>query len=110
MPRHLRACNPQVSSTVANRKSVGRNITEVRRALPQERSNHTAMQTGATSYPGHVAGESAGEDEALDALLQAGNVLDLQEVALNSAQELGVLHALVLRMLALQPRPQNSPW
>lgn len=47
-------------------------------------------------------GEGAGEDEGLDALLQARDVHDLQKVALHRAQQARVQHALVLGMLALQ--------
>lgn len=69
------------------------------------------MEAGGSSYPGPVAGECACEDKALDALLEAGDVLDLQKVALHSAQELGVAHPLMLGMLALQPpcSPQYHP-
>ena len=53
------------------------------------------------AYSVDVGGKLAGEDEAVDALLQAWNVHDLHKVAFNSAKLLRVIHSLVLRMLAL---------
>ncbi len=52
-------------------------------------------------YPVDVGCKLAGEDEAVNALLEAGDVHDLQEVALHSAQLLGVTHPLVLGVLPL---------
>lgn len=52
-------------------------------------------------YPVDVGCKLAGEDEAVNALLEARDVHDLQEVALHSAQLLGVTQALVLGVLAL---------
>ncbi len=52
-------------------------------------------------YPVDVGCKLAGEDEAVDALLEAGDVHNLQEVALHSAQLLGVTHPLVLGVLPL---------
>ena len=52
-------------------------------------------------YPVDVGCKLAGEDEAVNALLEARDVHDLQEVALHSAQLLGVTHPLVLGVLPL---------
>ena len=46
-------------------------------------------------------GKLAGKDEAVDALLQSGDVHDLCEVTLHGAQLLAITCALVLGMLAL---------
>ncbi len=54
------------------------------------------------AYPVDVGGKLASEDEAVNALLQARDVHDLQEVALHSAQLLRVTQAFVLRVLTLQ--------
>ncbi|KAA6425290.1 MAG: hypothetical protein FRX49_04784 [Trebouxia sp. A1-2] len=51
-------------------------------------------------YPVDVGYKLAGEDEAVNALLEARDVHDLQEVALHSAQLLGVTQALVLGVQA----------
>jgi len=53
------------------------------------------------AYPVDVGSKLAGENEAVNALLEAGDVHDLQEVALHSAQLLGVTHPLVLGVLPL---------
>ena len=47
-------------------------------------------------------GKLAGKDEAVDALLQSGNVHDLCEVTFHGAQLPGITCALVLGMLALE--------
>ena len=52
-------------------------------------------------YPVDVGCKLAGEDEAVNALLEARDVLDLQEVALHCAQLLGITHPLVLGVLPL---------
>ena len=48
------------------------------------------------AYSVDVGGKLAGEDEAINALLQAGNVHDLHKVSLYCAQLLGIAHPLVL--------------
>jgi len=65
---------------------------------------HNAMQVqgGLSSYPLGCGAVGAGEDEAVDALLQARDVHDLDEVPLHGAQQRRVALALVLRVLTLQ--------
>ncbi len=53
------------------------------------------------SYSVDVGGELAGEDEAVNALLQTWDVHDFHKVALDSPQLLRVAHTLMLRMLTL---------
>ena len=54
------------------------------------------------AYSVDVGGKLAGEDEAVNALLQAWDVHDLHEIAFDCAQLLRVADTLVLRMLTLK--------
>lgn len=53
------------------------------------------------AYSVDVGGKLAGEDEAVNALLQAWDFHYLHEIAFDSAQLLRVAYALVLRVLTL---------
>ena len=66
-------------------------------------NHHGAVNYGSIimPYPVDVGSKLAGEDEAVDALLKARDVHDLQEVALHSAQLLGVAHPHVLGVFPL---------
>ncbi len=55
-------------------------------------------------HPLHGRLEGADKDKAVDALLQPGNDHDFCEVALNSPQQAGIVHAPVLGVLALHIR------
>ena len=59
-------------------------------------------------YPVDVGSKLAGEDEAVNALLQTGDVHDLHKVSLHCAQLLGVTHTLVLWMLTLLMQTHGS--
>lgn len=71
-----------------------------RSVLGEERG----VQLGRHSlYPMDGRSKLPSEDEAVNALLQAGDVHDLHKVPLHSPKLLGIAHTLVLGVLALQP-------
>lgn len=71
-----------------------------------QHNHHGAVKYGSMTmtYPVDVGSKLAGEYEAVDALLQARDVHDFQEVALHSAQLLGIAQPHVLGVLPLHPR------
>ena len=68
-------------------------------------NTYIIMQARSPAYPVDVGSKLPSEDEAVNALLQAGNVHNFHKVALNCAQLLRVTHALVLGMLTLSSKP-----
>ena len=60
------------------------------------------------AHPLHGGVEGAGEDKAVDALLQARDGIDLHKVALNRPQQAGLAHTLVLGVLALRMSPGDN--
>ena len=60
-------------------------------------------------YSVDVWSKLAGEDEAVDALLQAGDVHDLHKVALHSAELLRITQSLVFGVLTLHIRRRRGP-
>ena len=60
------------------------------------------------AYSVNVGGKLAGEDEAVNALLQTRDVHDLHKVALHSAKLLRIAHSLVFGVLTLHIQSRHS--